>query len=73
MKVNIEEIKNTIERLEEIVAEMECRGIDELQTEGNTYWCGNNFISYGYNGYLDLDSALEKIWNSDKEDEEDYE
>ena len=69
MKVNIEEIKNTIERLEEIVAEMECKGIDELQTEGNTYWCGSNFISYGYNGYLDLDSALEKIWNNEESEE----
>lgn len=69
MKVNIEEIKNTIERLEEIVAEMECNGIDELQTEGNTYWCGSNFISYGYNGYLDLDSALEKIWNNEESEE----
>lgn len=70
MKVSIEDIKGTINKLEEIVAEMECNSIEELSTEGNTYWCGSNFISYGYNGYLDLDSVLEKIWNNDESEEE---
>lgn len=71
MKVSIEDIKQTIKKLEDLVAEMECNDLTEVETEGNTYWCGSNYISFGRNGFLDIESALEKIWQ--KEGEEYYE
>lgn len=62
MKVSIEEIKETIEKLEELVAEMEVKNKDEIETESNTYFCNGQFISYGSNGYLDIDQAIESLY-----------
>ena len=69
MRVNIETIKETIERLEELVAEMEVKGKTEIRTEGNTYFCGPNFISYGSNGFLDIDNAIESLYSNEETEE----
>lgn len=71
MKVSIEEIRDTIEKLEELVAEMEIKGKTEIPTESNTYFCNGQYISYGRNGFLDLETSIEFII-SNNENEEDY-
>lgn len=68
MKISIEDIKQTITKLQEIVAEMELNDKTDISTESNTYWCGANFISYGRNGFLDLDSAIDKIYESEEDE-----
>ena len=70
MRISIDNIKETIAKLEEIVAEMEDKGLNEVRTEGNTYFCGSNFISYGYDGFLDLDSTIEHLYNYNESVEE---
>lgn len=70
MKVSIEEIRDTIEKLEELVAEMEIKGKTEVPTESNTYFCNGQYISFGRNGFLDLESSIEFIISNTKEDSE---
>lgn len=69
MRVSKIDIERTIEKLEELLAEMEAHNQEEVETESNTYYCGSEFISYGRNGYLDIDQAIENIYNQENTDE----
>ena len=69
MKVSIDEIRETIEKLEELVAEMEIKGKTEIPTESNTYFCNGQYISYGRNGFLDLETSIEKLISNNNEEE----
>ena len=53
MKVNKNDILNVIEKLQNLVEEMECNEIEEVSTSCNTYGL-YEFISFGRNGYLTL-------------------
>lgn len=55
MSVSKRDLENLIEKLQNCVDEMEDKEITELSTSCNTYKM-NNFISFGYKGYLSLDN-----------------
>lgn len=63
MKVTKKDLENLIENLQELVSVMEDLEADEVQTACNTYGLNNNFISFGYNGYLDIERAKEDLYD----------
>ena len=64
MKVHISRLKRTIETLQELVDDAESAGIDEVKTMCNTYGLAN-FISYGSDGFLDLDADMSDLLDED--------
>ena len=64
MKVHISRLKRTIETLQELVDDAESAGIDEVKTTCNTYGL-TNFISYGSDGFLDLDADMSVLLDED--------
>ena len=64
MKVHISRLKRTIETLQELVDDAESAGIDEVKTTCNTYGLAN-FISYGSDGFLDLDADTSDLLDED--------
>ena len=64
MKVHISRLKRTIETLQELVDDAESAGIDEVKTTCNTYGLAN-FISYGSDGFLDLDADMSNLLDED--------
>ena len=64
MKVHINRLKRTIETLQELVDDAESAGIDEVKTTCNTYGL-TNFISYGSDGFLDLDADMSYLLDED--------
>ena len=69
MKIKKRDIEILIENLEELLAEMEDKEIDEIETSANTYGLSNEFISFGYNGYLDVRQAIEELVFGKNEEE----
>lgn len=66
MKVSKREIEEVINKLEYLLEMMEDVGADEANTSCNTYGM-YKFISFGNNGYLDLNNLEDVI-----DTEEDY-
>ena len=64
MKVHISRLKRTIETLQELVDDAERAGIDDVKTTCNTYGL-TNFISYGSDGFLDLDADMSDLLDED--------
>ena len=64
MKVHISRLKRTIETLQELIDDAESAGIDEVKTTCNTYGLAN-FISYGSDGFLDLDADMSVLLDED--------
>ena len=54
MKINKNDILDVIEKLQNLVEEMEANELEEVSTNCNTYGL-YEFISFGSNGYLTLD------------------
>ena len=67
MKVSKKELELLIEKLQNCVDEMEDKNVEEISTRCNTYKM-NKFISFGYNGYLNLDNDYIEV-DSDEDDE----
>ena len=64
MKVHISKLKRTVKTLKELIDEAESAGIDEVRTTCNTYGL-TNFISYGSDGFLDLDANMSDLLDED--------
>lgn len=62
MYITKRDLDNLIEDLQAVQAEMEDHEIDELTTTCNTYGLYGRFISFGSDGYLDVDNALNDIY-----------
>lgn len=47
--------------LEEIISDLKMNydGSEKLRIVGNTYFCGNNFLSYGSKGFIDFDNPAD--------------
>lgn len=67
MKVSKNELEIIIEKLNECLVIMEEKEVDYINTSCNTYGLSNNFISFGYNGYLDLGGDFYEMIESDDE------
>lgn len=68
MKINKYKIEELRDKLDELLCEMENADIDEVATTSNTYGL-YKFISFGVNGYLDLDKDIHDLIKGDDEDE----
>ena len=64
MKVHISRLKRTVKTLQELIDDAESAGIDEVKTTCNTYGLAN-FISYGSDGFLDLDADMSDLLDED--------
>ena len=64
MKVHISRLKRTVKTLQELIDDAESAGIDEVKTTCNTYGV-SNFISYGSDGFLDLDADMSDLLDED--------
>ena len=64
MKVHISRLKRTVKTLQELIDDAESAGIDEVRTTCNTYGV-SNFISYGSDGFLDLDADMSDLLGED--------
>ena len=64
MKVHVRRLKQTVEMLQELIDDAESAGIDEVRTTCNTYGL-TNFISYGSDGFLDLDADMSDLLDED--------
>ena len=60
MKAPIHKIRQIIDKLQEIVDEAENREATEVNTNCNTYGL-NEFISLGYDGFLDLNADIDDL------------
>lgn len=54
MRVKKYELKEIIEKLEDIIEQMEEAEVDEISLAPNTYRL-NKYIGFAYKGFLDLD------------------
>ena len=64
MKVHISKLKRTVKTLKELIDSAESAGLDEVSTTCNTYGL-TNFISYGSDGFLDLDADMSDLLDED--------
>lgn len=62
MKITKKNLEKLIEDLQDLVSLMEDKEVEEVNTSCNTYGLSNNFISFGYNGYLDVEQAIEELY-----------
>ena len=60
MTVSIRKIQRIIDKLQEIVDEAENREATEVNTNCNTYGL-NEFVSLGYDGFLDLNADIDDL------------
>ena len=60
MTVSIRKIQRVIDKLQEIVDEAENREATEVNTNCNTYGL-NEFVSLGYDGFLDLNADIDDL------------
>lgn len=67
MKVSKKDIERLIEDLQDLLCIMEEVEADEVRTNCNTYGLNSNFISFGYQGYLDIERAKEDLYDNDDE------
>lgn len=65
MRISKREIERLIEDLQDIVAVMEEQQKEEIETSCNTYRM-TNFISFGRNGYLNLENAIDKLYEEEE-------
>lgn len=68
MTVSIDEINELIDKLCDVVKLAEENGVSEIETSPNTYRM-RNFISFGSNGYLDIDRDPEDIVPEEESDD----
>ena len=68
MKAPIYRIRQTIERLQEIVDEAKARNIDEVETCSNTYGL-DEFVSFGPYGFLDLNADVDDVLEDDNDED----
>lgn len=66
MKVSKTQLLNLISILEWGVKKMEEKNIDEISTRCNTYGM-RNFISFGSDGFLNLDTGFVEVDGDDDE------
>ena len=60
MKAPIYKLRRIIQSLQDIVDIAEDRGVDEVETNCNTYGL-NEFVSLGSDGFLDLDADVDDL------------
>ena len=69
MKAPISRLRRIIETLQEIVDVAEDRGVDEVETNCNTYGL-HEFVSLGSDGFLDLNAdAYDLIEDPESDDD----
>ena len=64
MKAPIYKLRRIIQSLQDIVDIAEDRGVDEVETNCNTYGL-NEFVSLGSDGFLDLDADVDDLFDND--------
>ena len=64
MKAPIYKLRRIIQSLQDIVDIAEDRGVDEVETNCNTYGL-NEFVSLGSDGFLDLDADVDDLFDDD--------
>ena len=69
MKAPIYKLRRIIETLQEIVDVAEDRGVDEVETNCNTYGL-NEFVSLGHDGFLDLDADVDDLFEDPESDDD---
>lgn len=69
MKAPIYKLRRIIQSLQDIVDIAEDRGVDEVETNCNTYGL-NEFVSLGSDGFLDLNADVDDLFEDPESDDD---
>ena len=69
MKAPIYKLRRIIQSLQDIVDIAEDRGVDEVETNCNTYGL-NEFVSLGSDGFLNLDADVDDLIKDPESDDD---